>query len=396
MRLRAMCVVLGAVVLLGCPLRGAQADDDFVGRWDLSIGRGKSPSWLAVSRAGGELLGRFVAGGGGVHKVSSIEVSDGKLVFTRGKTRYEAALVAGKLQGKISQGGEPGPAFVGIRFEPKLDLTGTWKLVDSADYKYDLKLKHRGETLSGTCETARGVSAELYDVSLKDGKLGFSLTATKDGKQLAHRLEAEVSGDRIQGMARVEGRKNTKTFTGQRQRKWGKPTELFNGKDLDGWEVMGNLRNSHWVARDGVLDNPKGGANIKTKAKFKDFKLHVETKVPEHGNSGVYLRGRYEIQVADSHGKAPQAGGMGGFYSRITPTGNPSKPAGQWQSFDITLVGQYVTVVLNGQTIIDNQEVEGITGGAIDSNETEPGPIYLQGDHGSIAYRNIVLTPMEK
>ena len=418
MRLRAMCVVLGAVVLLGCPLRGAQADDDFVGRWDLSIGRGKSPSWLAVSRAGGELLGRFVAGGGGVHKVSSIEVSDGKLVFTRGKTRYEAALVAGKLQGKISQGGEPGPAFVGLRFEPKLDLTGTWKLVDSADYKYDLKLKHRGETLSGTCETARGVSAELYDVSLKDGKLGFSLTATKDGKQLAHRLEAEVSGDRIQGMARVEGRKNTKTFTGQRQRKWGKPTELFNGKDLTGWTyylVEPDVKMTDvWSVRDGLLickGEPMG--YIATKGKYTNFRLIVEWRwAPgkEAGNSGVLMRITGEPRAlpkcTEAQLQSGKAGDIYGFHGfqvkgdaarfrtgenemigKLTGVskikGNENEP-GQWNKYDITLKDGSLTLLINGEKV---NEATGL--------DIVPGTIGLQSEGGEIHFRTVKIMPMD-
>jgi hypothetical protein len=145
-----------------------------------------------------------------------------------------------------------------------------------------------------------------------------------------------------------------------------------------------------------VLDNPRFGANIRTKAAFKDFKLHIEAKVPKEGNSGVYLRGRYEVQVADSYNRKPSPTGMGGIFGRITPTNNPSKPAGEWQTLDITFIGYHVTVALNGERIIDNQEIEGITGGAIDSKETKPGPIYLQGNHSPIAYRNIVLAPLVK
>ena len=130
-----------------------------------------------------------------------------------------------------------------------------------------------------------------------------------------------------------------------------------------------------------------------TEAKFQDFQLHVEVMVPEGSNSGIYLRGRYEVQVQDDHGKEPHARGMGGIYGQVTPVENAALPAGEWQSFDITLVGRTVTVVLNGKTIIDGQEIPGITGGALDSREAEPGPIFLQGDHGRILYRNLVLTP---
>jgi hypothetical protein len=183
-------------------------------------------------------------------------------------------------------------------------------------------------------------------------------------------------------------------FTAERKVTWAEPIAVFNGKNLDGWKPLGDPAKSGWKAIDGVMVNTKGGsANIVTTSKFRDFKLHVEFKVPEGGNSGVYLRGRHEIQVADSAGKKPDWHGCGSIYSRIAPSENACKPASEWQTFDVTLLGNYVTVVHNGKTIIDNQEIEGITGGAIDSDEMAPGPIYLQGDHGEIAYRKIILTP---
>ncbi len=393
MRLSAICLVIGAGLLMSCPL---QAADGFLGRWDLSVGPDKRPSWLEVSRDGEKLKGRYVAFGGGVHPVNAVQVTDGKLSFLRRRTRYEATLVDGKLNGTITQGKRPVVTFVGVKFVPKVDVTGTWKIVSNDGYTYDVNLKQTGERVTGTAVNQRGVSLPINKGSLKDGKTNFSFKAEKKGKEIVHFVEAEVHGDRVKGVARVKGKEGTKTFTGHRKRVWGEPIKLFNGKDLAGWEVRGSARNSFWVVRDGVMDNPKLGANIRTAATFRDFKLHIETKVPKRGNSGVYLRGRYEIQIADSHGRDPASGGMGGIYSRITPTSNPSKPAGEWQTLDITIIGNHVTVVLNGETIIDNQEIEGITGGAIDSNETEPGPIYLQGNHGPIAFRNIVLTPLIK
>ena len=173
---------------------------------------------------------------------------------------------------------------------------------------------------------------------------------------------------------------------------WGEPIELFNGQDLTGWVALPGGEN-RWRAEDGVLENVESGANLRTEERFGDFKLHIEVNVPEHSNSGIYLRGRHEIQVQDDHGKEPHNRNMGGVYGQVTPTSNPALPAGEWQSFDITLLGRWVTVELNGETIIDHQEIPGITGGALDANEGEPGPFYLQGDHGRILYRNIVLTP---
>jgi hypothetical protein len=174
---------------------------------------------------------------------------------------------------------------------------------------------------------------------------------------------------------------------------WGGPVPLFNGTDLTGWVPRHASQPNRWKVEDGTLVNEDSGSDLVTEATFQDFQLHVEVMVPKGSNSGIYLRGRYEVQVQDDLGKEPHARGMGGIYGQVTPIENAALPAGEWQSFDITLVGRTVTVVLNGKTLIDRQEIPGITGGALDSREAEPGPIFLQGDHGRILYRNLVLTP---
>jgi hypothetical protein len=106
----------------------------------------------------------------------------------------------------------------------------------------------------------------------------------------------------------------------------------------------------------------------------------------------VYLRGRYEVQVEDSRGKEPNSHFLGGIYGFLTPNENVAGNPGEWQVYDITLVGRRVTVEANGKTIIYNQIIPGITGGALDSREGEPGPILLQGDHGPVEYRNITVS----
>ena len=131
-------------------------------------------------------------------------------------------------------------------------------------------------------------------------------------------------------------------------------------------------------------------------ATFEDFNLKLEVNVPKGSNSGVYLRGIYEVQVMDSYGRELDSHNMGGLYSRITPSEAAEKPAGEWQSMDITLFERHLTVKLNGKTIIDNQPVKGVTGGALTSDQFSPGPILLQGDHGKVSYRNIILRPISK
>jgi Domain of Unknown Function (DUF1080) len=171
---------------------------------------------------------------------------------------------------------------------------------------------------------------------------------------------------------------------------WGEPIALLNGKDLSGWHAMGE---NQWQIINEVLSSAKSGANLVTDQKFNDFKLHIEFRLQPGSNSGVYLRGRYEVQVMDSKGMEPAVGLFGAVYGFLTPTEITAKDAGEWQSYDITLVGRMITLEANGKTVICNQSIPGITGGALDSKEGEPGPLLLQGDHGPVDYRNIIITP---
>jgi hypothetical protein len=174
---------------------------------------------------------------------------------------------------------------------------------------------------------------------------------------------------------------------------WGEPITLFNGRDHSGWYFDNPEKASSWTVKDGCLVNKEAGSNIATERKFTDFKLHIEVNCPSNANSGIYLRGRYEVQVEDDSSDEPPDHRMGAVYGFLTPDPQQPRRPDEWQTFDITLMGRYVTIVQNGQPIISNQEIPGITGGAFDSHEENPGPLYLQGDHGGIAYRNIVLTP---
>ena len=173
---------------------------------------------------------------------------------------------------------------------------------------------------------------------------------------------------------------------------WGAPIHLVNANGLGGWHAVGGSANQ-WVVANGVLRSSHSGANIQTDQTFRDFKLHIEFRYPAGSNSGVYLRGRHEVQIEDDEKGSSPADRFSGVYGFIAPTELATKGPNQWQSYDITLVGRMVNVVANGKRVICDQEIPGITGGAIDSNEGAPGPLLLQGDHGPIEFRNIILTP---
>ncbi len=237
-----------------------------------------------------------------------------------------------------------------------------------------------------------------HDVRLQGSRLTFASTEWFD-REIPVTWKVSLEGSTLKGtQSRSDG--VTGDLTGERaptlDRKppaaWSEPEALFNGKDLSGWEPDGP--NNHWKAENGELVNESAGANIRTTRKFEDFKLHIEYNCPDLGNSGVYLRGRDEVQVEyEAPGTDDKFHGMGSIYGFIAPAVDvPSRP-GKWESYDITLVGRHVTVIRDGVTTIDNQEIPGITGGAIDSHEGEPGPLYIQGDHtGGMKYRNITVS----
>jgi hypothetical protein len=176
--------------------------------------------------------------------------------------------------------------------------------------------------------------------------------------------------------------------------KWEKPIQLFGGKDLSGWKMSAPAATAVWKVEDGTLVSPGHGPEIITDAKFEDFKLHIEFNCAPGSNSGVYLRGRYELQIEDDPQPEGPSMRTGGIYGFLAPSPEQPRTPGVWQTYDITLVGRVVTVVQNGKTIIDKQEIPGITGGALDSHEAQPGPIYLQGSEaGHVAFRNITITP---
>jgi hypothetical protein len=175
----------------------------------------------------------------------------------------------------------------------------------------------------------------------------------------------------------------------------GKPIQLFDGKDLNGWHGIIPGKELGWSVHDGELSSTGGANNLETDAKYWNFKLHVEYRVGKGSNSGIGLRGRYEVQILEDKDRPLDRHSNGALYSRIIPTENVSKAPGEWQVYDIRLVGMNVTVVSNGK-LITKGVIEGLTAIACDWEEAKPGPIILQGDHGPVDFRNVVLTPLVK
>lgn len=235
-------------------------------------------------------------------------------------------------------------------------------------------------------EDRKHIITQIYKFHRTGDKLeGVSIQPAHDGKGVS---KTHFKGWRLPDVGQAPDLSKVK---------YGKSVALFNGKNLDGWELMGEDRKNGFRVEDGVMVNdPKGHGygNIKTTQEFEDFNLKLEVNIPAGSNSGVYLRGMYEIQVSDSYGKELDSHNMGGLYSRVTPSQNAEKPDGEWQTMDITLCDRHVTVILNGKTILDNVPANGPTGGAICADVFKEGPIYLQGDHGKVLYRNLVLTPI--
>jgi hypothetical protein len=219
------------------------------------------------------------------------------------------------------------------------------------------------------------------------------------GNRPALLWELDAHGDKLSGTEK-RGDKSTPLSASRAPelnrpapKGWSKPEALFNGKNLDGWEPIGDPSKSHWVVQNGEMVNQEHGANIRTKRTFDDFKLHFEVNCPDDANSGVYLRGRYELQLEYvKPGSEPPERSMGAIYGRIAPSRELPRTPGKWETFDIELVGRTLTVSRNGVMTIDHKKIEGITGGALDANEGEPGPFYIQGDHtGGLKFRNITV-----
>ncbi len=283
---------------------------------------------------------------------------------------------------------------------------GRWDLTLKApgrEYPSWLELRQDAGQLQAEMVGRWGNARPLPKAELSNGHLTFVSPKEEEDRPEDMVFEGTLVGANLSGT--VTGPNGTSwQWTGQKAPalkrssapKWGKPIPLFNGKDLSGWKMEGP-GTTVWKVENGDLVSPGNGPELINDSKFTDFKLHVEFNCAATANSGVYLRGRYEVQIETDSIEEPPSHHMGGVYGFLAASPELPRKPGEWQNFDITLVGRWITVVQNGQTIIDNKEIPGITGGALDSHEELPGPIYLQGsEKGHVAYRSIVITPAEK
>lgn len=318
-------------------LPAAPAAEQIFGRWALTI-PGGGAGWLEIKQEKDWYDGSILWGGGSVLPLSSVVVANGAATLTR------------------------------TREVVRKDIAG--RVVRTQQFTETITAQADGDTL------------KLVRVAPRADGSGFD--------------RAEFTGRRIPALPPRPDLAKVR---------YGEPVALLNGKDLAGWRLVEPMAVNGWVLENGTLANRpvqvegqprKRYGNLRTDREYEDFNLKLEVRVPPKSNSGVYLRGIYEVQVFDSYGLPLDSHNMGAVYSRITPAIAAEKPPGDWQSLDLTLLDRHVTVVLNGTTIIDRQPLQGCTGGALWSDESRPGPIYLQGDHGAVDYRNLVLRPVLK
>ena len=328
------CIKTALTLLgLGAILAADAAENPFLGEWELTI-PGGAAGWLEVREQGSQFEASMLWGWGSVEPVASATCEANQLVLTR---------------------------------------------------------KHQTERKDAQGKKSKVTNLETIRCTLEGNTIHLVSTKPRDNGQGEETLE--FSGRRQPPMP------SAPDLTGV---KFGAPIALFDGKDLTGWRLTDPNAVNGWSVKDGLLvNNPlqeegkhKNYGNLRTDQEFQDFTLNVEVRVGKGQNSGVYVRGIYEVQVADTYGRPLAAHNMGAVYSRIKPLASAEKPPGEWQTMEITFVDRHMTVVLNGHKIIDNQPVLGCTGGALWSDVSRPGPIYLQGDHTGIEYRKLVLRPV--
>lgn len=308
--------------------------------------------------------------------------------------------------------------LLALSFPAQSDVTpflGKWNMTgtgDSTAVVYWLEVKQEGGALKGRFLNRFSSPYDLPNIKVENGELVFS-NAVKEGQPAPPTWRGKIENGRLVGTTTTARRDPAQppqviNWVGVRPPSWpaanangthtyGAPVILFDGKTMDAWGVQHKQNPVNWAVADGVMSSAeKQGNNLVSKETFKDFKIEAEYAIAAGSNGGIYVRGRYEMQLLDDAGQPLNLQSHMSIYGRAAPAVNASKPAGEWQKVEVIVVGNRVSVVLNGQKIHDNAVIEGITGGAIDASELEPGPIMLQGDHGKVSFRKVIVTPITK
>ena len=306
--------------------------------------------------------------------------------------------------------------LLALSLPPQTDVTpflGKWNMTGTGADRavvYWLEVKQEGGALKGSFLNRSSSPYDLPEIKVENGELVFS-NAAKEGQPAPPVWRARIADGRLTGTTTIARRDATQppqviNWVGVRPPSWppsnangrhtyGAPQPLFDGKTMDAWGVQHKQNPVNWTVADGVMSSAdKSGNNLVSKATFKDFKIEAEYAIAAGSNGGIYVRGRYELQLLEDAGQPITPQSHMSIYGRTPPAVNASKKAGEWQKMEAIVLGNRVTVILNGQKVQDNAVIEGITGGALDANETEPGPIMLQGDHGKVMFRRVVVTPI--
>ena len=292
------------------------------------------------------------------------------------------------------------------------DLLGRWNITGEGaygDHVYWLEVRQdENGALRGSFLNRRGGLIPLAQVGLEDSELRFEIRPRPNAPREVHRARVE-EGRLLGRMTAEDGSREIPSreipWIGERPPQWGThnangrfrlgtPVQLFDGETLQNWLPRDPSQPLGWTIADGAMRNEDRANNLVSRHHFENFRIRAEYSIAEKSNSGIFLRGRYELQIVDDAGQVPGPQGHMALYSRVAPALNASLPAGQWQVVEATIVGNRLTVDLNGKRVHDNIVLDGITGGAIDSREGAPGPVMIQGDHGKVAFRRITVTPI--
>lgn len=283
----------------------------------------------------------------------------------------------------------------------KNPFLGKWNISGQGPGVYWLEVKHDAGKTTVMFLNRGGSPVPGENVELAGDELSFTLPS-RQGRP-APQVRLRAAGKGLTGSLKTGDQ--TVALAGVRPPSWGSydanarhrlgaAVALFDGTSLDAWTVQHKDRPMGWKVEGGVMGNEPHANNLVSRQKFQDFKIAAEYKLEKGSNSGIYLRGRYELQVLDDFGREPESHTHMAIYARKAPDSNASRPAGEWQTMEATVVGNRLTVVLNGKKVHDNAAIEGVTGGALDADELEPGPIMIQGDHERVWFRKLTVTPI--